>query len=62
LLSAAATILFAPNEDDEPVTIHPPEKKRIREQLEKTDRLEEELRTLREKYRRLQEELRRYKA
>jgi transposase len=62
LLSAAATILFAPNEDDEPVVIYPPEKKRIREQLEKTDRLEEELRALREKYRRLQEELRRYKA
>jgi transposase len=62
LLSAAATILVAPNEDDEPVTIYPPEKKRIREQLEKTERLEEEVRALREKNRRLQEELRRYKT
>jgi transposase len=62
LLSAAATVLFAPNKDDEPVTIYPPEKKRIREQLEKTERLEEEIRALREKNRRLREGLRRYRA
>jgi transposase len=62
LLSAATTILFAPTEDDAPVTIYPPEKKRIREQLEKAERLEEEVRTLREKLRRANEELRRYKA
>jgi hypothetical protein len=53
VLSAAATILFALNEDDEPVTIYPPEKKRIQEQLERTERLEEENRALREKNRRL---------
>ena len=52
MLSAAATILFAPK-DDEPVTIYPPEKQRIQEQLERTERLEEENRALREKNRRL---------
>jgi hypothetical protein len=59
VLSAVATDLFAPTDDKEPVTIYPPAKKRFREQFEKTDRLEEELRALREKCRRLQEELRR---
>jgi transposase len=62
VLSAVATDLFAPTDDHQPVTIYPPDKKRIREQLEKAERLEEELRALREKCRRLQEELRRYKA
>jgi hypothetical protein len=62
LLPAAATVLFAPPEDDEPVTIYPPEKKRIREQLDKSERLEGEVRALREKKRRPQEKPRRYKA
>jgi hypothetical protein len=30
VLSALATTLFAPTDDDEPVTIYPPDKKRIR--------------------------------
>ena len=58
----ASPILLAPEEDDEPVTIYPPERKKLRERLERADRLEAEVRELREKYRRLQEELRRYKA
>ncbi len=62
MLSTRATVLFALTEDDEPVTIYPPEKKRIREQLERSERLEQENRELREKNRRLLEELRRYKA
>ena len=62
MLSGPATVLFALSEDDEPVTIYPPEKKRIREQLERSVRLEQENRELREKNRRLLEELRRYKA
>jgi transposase len=62
LLSVVSPILLAPEEDDEPVTIYPPERKKLRERLERVDRLEEEVRELREKYRRLQEELRRYKA
>ncbi len=62
MLSETATLLFAPTDDDEPVTIYPPEKKRIREQLERAERLEHENRELREKNRRLLEELRRYKA
>ncbi len=64
MLSARAAFLFAPteDEDEEPLTIYPPERKRIREQLERSERLEQENRELREKNRRLQEELRRYKA
>jgi transposase len=62
VLSAGATILFAPGDDDEPVTICPPEKKRIRAQLEKTERLEKEVRAPREKNRRVQDELQRYKT
>ena len=62
MLSVHAALLFAPTEDDEPLTIYPPERKRIREQLERSERLEREVRELKEKNRRLQEELRRYKA
>ncbi|MGI0128939.1 MAG: IS66 family transposase [Thermoplasmata archaeon] len=64
MLSAAAQVLLAPtdNEDSEPLTIYPPERKRLREQLERSERLEQENRQLREKNRRLLEELRRYKA
>ncbi|MCI4320650.1 MAG: IS66 family transposase [Thermoplasmata archaeon] len=62
MLSSASAVRLAPDEDDEPVTIYPPERKKLRERLERADRLEEEVRELREKYRRLQEELRRYRA
>jgi transposase len=62
LLSVGATLFLTPDEDDVPVTIYPPERKRIRQQLERTEKLEEEVRELREKNRRLQEELRRCKA
>lgn len=64
MLSATAKVLFAPtdDEDTEPLTIFPPERRRIREQLERSERLEREIRELREKNRKLLEELRRYKA
>lgn len=62
MLSARSAIQFAPTEDDEPITIYPPDRKKLRERLERADRIEQEHRELKEKYRRLQEELRRYKA
>jgi transposase len=63
VLSAAVKVLFAPDdEDSEPLTLFPPERRRIREQLERSERLEQENRELKEKLRRLQDELRRYKA
>jgi transposase len=54
-----AAFHLAPSEDDEPITIYPPERKKLRERLEHQ---EQEIRELKEKNRRLQEELRRYKA
>jgi transposase len=59
LLSVRAAFHLAPSEDDEPLTIYPPERKKLRERLEHQ---EQEIRELKEKNRRLQEELRRYKA
>lgn len=53
---------LSPTEDDQPLTIYPPDRKKLREHLERSERLEQEVRELREKNRRLQEELRRYKA
>jgi hypothetical protein len=60
VLSVVATQLLAPEEDDQPVTIYPPERKKLREQLERAERIEQENRELKEKNRRLLEELRRY--
>lgn len=62
MLSARIVVGLSPTEDDEPLTIYPPDRKKLREQLERSERLEQEVRELREKNRRLQEELRRYKA
>ena len=63
MLSSAPPILFAPDEDDEPLYIKGgKERREIRQKLERGERLEEENRDLREKVRRLQEELRRLKT